>query len=56
MVTALSRRLSWSHFVEIIDLKDALQRDFYAEMCEARMIWKRRSFGDGVASLTAAAT
>jgi len=25
--------LSWSHFVEIIPLKDNLQRDFYAEMC-----------------------
>jgi predicted nuclease of restriction endonuclease-like (RecB) superfamily len=25
--------LSWSHFVEIIYLKDPLQRDFYAEMC-----------------------
>jgi predicted nuclease of restriction endonuclease-like (RecB) superfamily len=25
--------LSWSHFVEIIPLKDDLQRNFYAEMC-----------------------
>lgn len=25
--------MSWSHFVEIIPLKDDLQRDFYAEMC-----------------------
>ncbi len=29
----LSHQLSWSHFVEIIPLKDPLQRDFYAEMC-----------------------
>jgi predicted nuclease of restriction endonuclease-like (RecB) superfamily len=25
--------LGWSHFVEIIPMKDNLQRDFYAEMC-----------------------
>jgi len=33
IVLTLSRQLSWSHFVEIIPLKDDLQRDFYAEMC-----------------------
>ncbi len=32
-VSTLSRQLSWSHFIEILRLKDALQRDFYAEMC-----------------------
>jgi hypothetical protein len=32
-VSTLSAQLSWSHFVEIIPLKDELQRDFYAEMC-----------------------
>ena len=31
--STLSRKLTWSHFVEIIPLKDSLQRDFYAEMC-----------------------
>ncbi len=25
--------MGWSHLVEIISLKDELQRDFYAEMC-----------------------
>ncbi|MEK7729948.1 MAG: PDDEXK nuclease domain-containing protein [candidate division KSB1 bacterium] len=29
----LCAKLSWSHFVEIIPLKEELQRDFYAEMC-----------------------
>lgn len=29
----MSRQLSWSHFIEILPLKDDLQRDFYAEMC-----------------------
>jgi hypothetical protein len=33
IVSTLSAQLSWSHFVEIIPLKDELQRDFYAEMC-----------------------
>ena len=33
IVAALSRQLGWSHFVEILPLKDQLRRDFYAEMC-----------------------
>jgi len=33
IVSTLSRQLSWSHFVEIIPLKNDLQRNFYAEMC-----------------------
>lgn len=34
IVSALSRQLAWSHFLELIYLKDPLQRDFYAQMCE----------------------
>jgi hypothetical protein len=37
IVSTLSRQLSWSHFVEIIPLKNDVQRDFYAEMC--RIEW-----------------
>jgi predicted nuclease of restriction endonuclease-like (RecB) superfamily len=33
IVSTLSRQLSWSHFKQLIYLKDPLQRDFYAEMC-----------------------
>ncbi len=33
IVSTLSTKLSWSHFVEIIPLKDDLQSDFYAELC-----------------------
>ncbi len=33
IVSALSRQLSWSHFLELIYQKDPLKRDFYAEMC-----------------------
>jgi len=29
---ALSAKLSWTHFRQIIYLNDPLQRDFYAEM------------------------
>lgn len=28
-----SQQLRWSHFCEIISIKDDLDRDFYAEMC-----------------------
>jgi predicted nuclease of restriction endonuclease-like (RecB) superfamily len=33
IVSTLSRQLGWSHFAEILQLKNPLQRDFYAEMC-----------------------
>ena len=33
IVSALSTQLNWSHFVEILPLKDKLKREFYAEMC-----------------------
>jgi len=33
IVPTLSGQLSWSHFVEILVLKDDLQRNFYVEMC-----------------------
>ncbi len=33
IVATLSQQLSWSHFVEILPVKDELARDFYAEMC-----------------------
>lgn len=33
IVSTLSTQLSWSHFMELLPLKDPLARDFYAEMC-----------------------
>ena len=33
IVSTLSRQLAWSHFLEIIYMKEPLQREFYAEMC-----------------------
>lgn len=32
IIYTLSREVSWSHFVEILPLKDQLRRDFYTEM------------------------
>ena len=33
IVSTLSRQLGWSHFLELIYLKEPLARDFYAQMC-----------------------
>jgi predicted nuclease of restriction endonuclease-like (RecB) superfamily len=33
IVASLMRQLSWTHFLELLPLKDPLQREFYAEMC-----------------------
>lgn len=33
IVSTLSTQLSWSHFLELLPIKDPLARDFYAEMC-----------------------
>jgi predicted nuclease of restriction endonuclease-like (RecB) superfamily len=42
IVTTLSAKLGWSHFVEIVHLPDDLQRDFYAEMCRVER-WSVRT-------------
>ena len=33
IMSTLSTQLSWSHFIELLPIKDPLARDFYAEMC-----------------------
>ena len=33
IVSSLTRQLTWTHFSEILSIKDQLSRDFYAEMC-----------------------
>jgi predicted nuclease of restriction endonuclease-like (RecB) superfamily len=35
IVVSLIRQLSWTHFIALLPLKEALQRDFYAELCRA---------------------
>jgi len=32
-VATLSQQLSWSHFVELLPIKDRTEREFYAVMC-----------------------
>jgi predicted nuclease of restriction endonuclease-like (RecB) superfamily len=40
--STLSNKLSWSHFVELIRVKDDLKREFYAEMCRVES-WSVRA-------------
>jgi predicted nuclease of restriction endonuclease-like (RecB) superfamily len=50
IVSTLSRQLAWSHFLEIIYLKDGLQRDFYLEMCRMEH-WSVRTLRGRIGSL-----
>jgi predicted nuclease of restriction endonuclease-like (RecB) superfamily len=50
IVSTLSTQLGWSHFVEIIPLKDELQRDFYAEMCRIER-WSVRTLRQKISSM-----
>lgn len=55
VVSALSRQLGWSHFVEIIPLKEQLQRDFSAEMCRIERWSVRTKIGGMLYERTALA-
>lgn len=50
IVATLSRQLGWSHFKEIIPLKDDLQREFYAEMCRLER-WSVRTLRERIQSM-----
>lgn len=47
IVSTLSRQLSWSHFVEILQCEDELQRMFYAEMCRIER-WSVRTLREKI--------
>ena len=49
-VSALSRQLGWSHFIEIIPFDDPLKRDFYAEMCRIER-WSVRALRDKISGM-----
>ena len=49
IVVTLSRQLSWSHFVEILPLKQPLEREFYAEMCRIER-WSVRILRERIGS------
>jgi predicted nuclease of restriction endonuclease-like (RecB) superfamily len=42
IVVSLIRQLSWTHFIALIPLRDALKREFYAEMCRVER-WSVRT-------------
>ncbi|MFI5344552.1 MAG: YhcG family protein [Chlamydiales bacterium] len=50
IVATLSQQLSWSHFVEILPLKESLKRDFYAEMCRIEK-WNVRTLRKKIGSM-----
>ena len=33
IVVTASRQLSWSHFIELIPMKNEIERDFYTQLC-----------------------
>nr|WP_315205284.1 PDDEXK nuclease domain-containing protein [uncultured Albidiferax sp.] len=49
IVATLSRQLSWSHFRELLPLKQPLERDFYAEMCRIER-WSVRTLRERIGS------
>jgi len=50
ILQALSAKLSWSHFKEIVYLDDPLKRDFYAEMCRIEG-WNTRTLQKKIGSM-----
>jgi len=49
-VASLMRQLSWTHFLELIPIKDDLQREFYAEMCRVER-WNVRTLREKISSM-----
>lgn len=47
IVATLSRQLSWSHFREILPLKQPMEREFYAEMCRIER-WSVRTLRERI--------
>lgn len=42
IVQALPAQLGWTHFIELLSIKDPLKRDFYTEMCRIER-WSTRT-------------
>ncbi len=49
ILSTLSTKLSWSHFVEILQIQDKLKREFYATMC-ANELWSVRTLRERIDS------
>jgi len=50
IVATLSQQLSWSHFRELLPLKQPLQREYYAEMCRIER-WSVRTLCERIDSM-----
>ena len=50
IVVSLVRQLSWTHFIALIPITDALKREFYIEMCKAEH-WSVRALRGRIASM-----
>jgi len=50
VIISLTRQLSWSHFRLLIPIKDAIKRDFYAEMCRIER-WNERTLRKRINSM-----
>jgi predicted nuclease of restriction endonuclease-like (RecB) superfamily len=50
IIATLSQQLSWSHFVELIGLKDDLQRQYYMELCRLER-WSVRQLRERIDSM-----
>ena len=50
IVSALSTQLSWSHFIELLPIKDPLARDLYAEMCHIER-WDVRTLRQNIGGM-----
>ncbi|MCK2128231.1 PDDEXK nuclease domain-containing protein [Thauera aromatica] len=49
IVATLAQTLSWSHFIEILPLKQPLEREYYAELCRVER-WSVRTLRERIAS------
>ncbi|MFZ3208906.1 MAG: PDDEXK nuclease domain-containing protein [Geobacteraceae bacterium] len=50
IVVSLVQQLSWSHFIEILPIKEPLAREFYAEMCRVER-WPVRTLRQKVGGM-----
>ena len=50
IVASLIRQLSWTHFIQLLPLKQPLQREFYAEMCRVEG-WSVRTLRRKIGSM-----
>lgn len=49
ILSTLSTKLSWSHFVELLQIKDKVKRDFYATIC-SNEYWSVRTLKERIGS------